>query len=56
MIGSSRNLRVWAYPGAADLRLGYDGLAGLVWLAGVARREPTLFAHWQSLGLVPTAG
>lgn len=26
------------------------------WLAGVARREPTLFAHWQSLGLVPTAG
>lgn len=30
MIGSSRNLRVWAYPGAADLRLGYDGLAGLV--------------------------
>ena len=30
MIGSSRNLRVWGYPGAADLRLGYDGLAGLV--------------------------
>jgi IS66 Orf2 like protein len=30
VIGSSRNLRVWAYPGAADLRLGYDGLAGLV--------------------------
>jgi transposase len=30
MIGSSRNLRVWAYPGPADLRLGYDGLAGLV--------------------------
>ena len=29
MIGSSRNLRVWAYPGSADLRLGYDGLAGL---------------------------
>ncbi|MFO1395232.1 MAG: IS66 family insertion sequence element accessory protein TnpB [Steroidobacteraceae bacterium] len=21
---------MWAYPGAADLRLGYDGLAGLV--------------------------
>ncbi len=30
MIGSLRNLRVWAYPGPADLRLGYDGLAGLV--------------------------
>jgi transposase len=30
VIGSSRNLRVWAYPGVADLRLGYDGLAGLV--------------------------
>jgi transposase len=30
VIGSSRNLRVWGYPGAADLRLGYDGLAGLV--------------------------
>jgi transposase len=30
VIGSSRNLRVWAYPGPADLRLGYDGLAGLV--------------------------
>jgi transposase len=30
VIGSTRNLRVWAYPGAADLRLGYDGLAGLV--------------------------
>jgi len=26
------------------------------WLGGVARREPSLFAHWQLLGLKPTAG
>ena len=26
------------------------------WLGGVARREPRLFAHWQMLGLRPTAG
>jgi len=26
------------------------------WLGGVARREPTLFAHWQQLGVKPTAG
>ena len=30
MIGSTRNLRVWAYPQPADLRKGFDGLAGLV--------------------------
>ena len=30
MIGSTRTLRVWAYPAPADLRAGYDGLAGLV--------------------------
>lgn len=30
MIGSTRNLRVWAYPGPADLRAGYDGLSALV--------------------------
>lgn len=30
MIGSTRNLRVWAYPAPADLRKGYDGLYGLV--------------------------
>jgi RNA-directed DNA polymerase len=26
------------------------------WLGGVARREPSMFAHWQLLGLKPTAG
>jgi transposase len=30
MIGSTRSLRVWAYPAAADLRKGFDGLCGLV--------------------------
>ena len=30
MIGSTRTLRVWAYPAAADLRKGFDGLCGLV--------------------------
>lgn len=30
MIGSTRNLTVWAYPAPADLRNGYDGLAALV--------------------------
>jgi RNA-directed DNA polymerase len=26
------------------------------WLAGIARREPKLFAHWELLGLKPLAG
>ena len=30
MIGSTRVLRVFAWPGFADLRKGYDGLYGLV--------------------------
>lgn len=30
MIGSTRNLSVWAYPAPADLRNGYDGLSALV--------------------------
>jgi hypothetical protein len=30
MIGSTRALRVWAYAAPADLRKGFDGLAGLV--------------------------
>ena len=30
MIGSTRSLRVWAYPEPADLRKGFDGLYGLV--------------------------
>jgi transposase len=30
VIGSTRALRVWAYPAPADLRKGFDGLTGLV--------------------------
>lgn len=30
MIGSSRSVRVWAYPAPCDLRKGYNGLFGLV--------------------------
>jgi transposase len=30
MIGSTRNLRVWAYARPADLRKGFDGLSALV--------------------------
>lgn len=30
MIGSTRNLRVFAYGAPADLRKGFDGLAGIV--------------------------
>ncbi len=38
MIGSTRALRVWAYPAAADLRKGFNGLQGLV--ATGLRRDP----------------
>jgi transposase len=30
VIGTSRSVRVWAYPQPADLRKGYNGLYGLV--------------------------
>lgn len=30
MIGSTRNLRVWAWAAPADLRKGFDGLSGQV--------------------------
>ena len=30
ILGTSRSVRVWAYPGPADLRKGYNGLYGLV--------------------------
>ena len=30
MIGSTRSLRVFAYAAPADLRMGYEGLSGLV--------------------------
>ena len=38
MIGSTRALRVWAYPQPCDLRKGFDGLAGLVTTA--LRQDP----------------
>ena len=38
MIGSTRALRVWAYPSPCDLRKGYNGLYGLV--ANVLGRDP----------------
>ncbi len=38
MIGSTRNLRVWAYPSPADLRLGFNGLYRLV--SQSLRRDP----------------
>ena len=38
MIGSTRTLRVWAYPAPADLRKGFDGLQALV--AQTLRRDP----------------
>jgi transposase len=30
MIGSTRSVAVWAYPGPVDLRNGYDGLSAIV--------------------------
>ena len=38
MIGTTRNLRVWAYPAPCDLRKSYDGLYGLV--ANQLRLDP----------------
>jgi transposase len=38
VIGSTRSLRVWAYPAPADLRKGFDGLYGLV--VSEFRRDP----------------
>jgi transposase len=38
LIGSTRNLAVWAYPEPVDLRNGYDGLAAMV--SGKLRRDP----------------
>lgn len=38
MIGSTRRLNVYAYPGPTDLRKGYDGLSALV-TRGL-RRDP----------------
>lgn len=38
MIGSTRNVRVWAWPQPVDMRKGYDGLYGLV--ANVLGQDP----------------
>ena len=38
IVGSTRSLRVFAYPQPADLRRGFDGLSGLVTEA--LRRDP----------------
>jgi transposase len=38
MIGSTRNLRVWAYATPADLRKGFDGLSALV--QGALGKDP----------------
>lgn len=38
MLGTSRSVRVWAYPAPTDLRKGYNGLFGLV-KTGL-RRDP----------------
>lgn len=35
MIGSTRNIQVWAYPAPADLRKNYNGLYGLVTSLGL---------------------
>jgi len=38
LIGSTRNLAVWACPEPIDLRNGYDGLSAMV--SGKLRRDP----------------
>jgi transposase len=38
ILGTTRSLRVFAYPAAADLRRGFDGLSGLV--VEALRRDP----------------
>ena len=36
ILGTSRVVRVFAYPEPVDLRKGYDGLFGLCWRARVS--------------------
>jgi len=50
----NRTLTRWASRKYKRLR-GHQRRAEY-WLGGVARREPRMFAHWQLLGLKPTAG
>lgn len=44
MIGSTRAIRVFAYPRPADLRKGYNGLFGLV--QNELKRDPTSGAYF----------
>jgi transposase len=53
LIGSTRAVRVWAWPAPVDLRLGFDGLFGLV--AGQLGQDPLsgelfLFANKRRTG------
>jgi RNA-directed DNA polymerase len=50
----NRTLTRWARRKSKRLR-GHQRRA-TYWLGGVARREPRMFAHWDLLGLKPTAG
>jgi transposase len=64
MIGTSRNIRVWAYPKPCDLRKGYNGLSALVqnelrqdvlggdfFLFVNRRRTLCKVIHWDGTGL-----
>lgn len=50
----NRSLTMWARRKYKTLK-GHRTRAAR-WLGGVARRDPTLFAHWALLGLRPSAG
>lgn len=64
MIGTTRTVRVWAYPRPADLRKGYNGLYGIVeqelgrdpmsgefFLFVNRRRTSCKVLHWDGTGL-----
>lgn len=64
MIGTCRNIRVWAYPEPCDLRKGYNGLSALIehelrrdvldgdfFLFVNRRRTLCKVIHWDGTGL-----
>ena len=58
MIGSSRKVRVWAYPLPADLRKSYDGLFGLVKNRSVSttlRQKPGEFSYGKTVSDILSA-